>query len=168
MPVKHSRSLAQPTAAVSGAAATAAVSAADDTGAFGHFLEQVRYEGAYPTRERAEEAVRHVLAALGGQIGGAERADLAACLPGPAARLLTRARPAAQPLSGWEFVQELTARTGGSPATTRWEVGAVLHVVARGAGRELLDRVLRSLPTGYALLFGRSELVGRDDLASAA
>jgi hypothetical protein len=31
-------------------------------------LEKVRYEGAYPTRERAEQAVRLVLAGLGRQL----------------------------------------------------------------------------------------------------
>ncbi|MFE9846965.1 DUF2267 domain-containing protein [Streptomyces goshikiensis] len=44
-------------------------------------LEKVRYEGAYPTRERAEEAVRVVLAGLGRQLTGDERVDLARCLP---------------------------------------------------------------------------------------
>ncbi|MFH8873836.1 DUF2267 domain-containing protein, partial [Streptomyces griseus] len=36
-------------------------------------LEMVRYEGAYPTRERADEAVRLVLAGLGRQLTGDER-----------------------------------------------------------------------------------------------
>ncbi|MEU3908484.1 DUF2267 domain-containing protein, partial [Streptomyces goshikiensis] len=48
---------------------------------FDRMLERVRYEGAYPTRERAAEAVHHVLAALGRQLTGDERADLAQCLP---------------------------------------------------------------------------------------
>ncbi len=43
-------------------------------------LEKVRYEGAYPTRERAEEAVRLVLAGLGRQLTGDERVELAARL----------------------------------------------------------------------------------------
>ncbi|MFX4294154.1 DUF2267 domain-containing protein [Streptomyces bohaiensis] len=142
--------------------------ASDDSAAFHHFLEQVRYEGAYPTRERAEESVRRVLSALGGQLGRADRSALADCLPGPAARLLTRATAAPRSLTGWEFVQEMTERCGGSPATNRWDVGAVLHVLARGAERSVLDRVIAALPGGYALLFGRPELVGRPELASAA
>ncbi|MEV5131572.1 DUF2267 domain-containing protein, partial [Streptomyces sp. NPDC053705] len=52
-------------------------------------LEKVRYEGAYPTRERAEEAVRLILSGLGRQLTGDERVDLAACLPLEAARVLT-------------------------------------------------------------------------------
>ncbi len=121
-------------------------------------LERVRYEGAYPTRERAEESVRSVLAALGRQLVGDERVDLAARLPVEAALVFTAQVPATTPLTGWEFVKDLAHRTGGSPATTRWDVGAVLAPVAKLAGPELVDRVIDRLPSGYALLFGRAEL----------
>lgn len=40
---------------------------------FDRLLEKIRYEGAYPTRERAEEALRAVLGGLGAQITGEER-----------------------------------------------------------------------------------------------
>ncbi|WP_030419327.1 DUF2267 domain-containing protein [Streptomyces sp. SCSIO 75703] len=138
--------------------APAAVSSTPDT-SYARMLEQVRYQGAYPTRERAEEVVRAVLTALGRRLAGEVRADLAACLPAQAARVLTAPAPApgAAP-TGWGFVRDLAARTGGSPATTRWDVGSVLGVVARLAGPDVLDRVLASLPQGYALLFGRGEL----------
>ncbi|MEC4576493.1 hypothetical protein [Streptomyces virginiae] len=79
---------------------------------FDQMLERVRYEGDHPTRERAEEAVRTVLA----------------------------------------------ARAGTTPAVARWDTGAVLAVVARLAGPDLLARILRQLPGGYALLFGEAEL----------
>lgn len=121
-------------------------------------LEKVRYEGAYPTRERAEEAVRLVLAGLGRQLTGDERVDLAARLPLEAARILTQQIPDTQPLTGWGFVKDLAARSGASPATTRWDTGSVLVAVAASAGPELLTRILRQLPGGYALLFGRAEL----------
>ncbi|OBQ46730.1 hypothetical protein A4U61_14975 [Streptomyces sp. H-KF8] len=124
---------------------------------FEQMLERVRYEGAYPTRARAEEAVRAVLASLGRQLTGAERVELAARLPYEAAVILTSETPAA-PLTGWAFVEDLSGRTGGTTATTRWDTGTVLRVVARLAGEKLLDRVLAQLPTGYALLFGRAEL----------
>ncbi|MFB7739747.1 DUF2267 domain-containing protein [Streptomyces sp. NPDC056112] len=45
--------------------------------AYEHLLEKVRYEGAYPTREKAEEAVRLVLAGLGRQLTSDERVELA-------------------------------------------------------------------------------------------
>ncbi|CAM5621923.1 hypothetical protein SAVIM40S_02457 [Streptomyces avidinii] len=125
---------------------------------FDQMLERVRYEGAYPTRQRAEEAVHNVLAALGRQVTGDERVDLAQCLPVEAALILTSRIPATEQLTGWGFVKDLAARTGGTPATARWDTGAVLAVAARLAGPDLLARILHRLPDGYALLFGQAEL----------
>ncbi|MGW7368731.1 DUF2267 domain-containing protein [Streptomyces sp. NPDC054841] len=121
-------------------------------------LEKVRYEGAYPTRERAEEAIRLVLAGLGRQLTGDERVELAARLPFEAARLLTAQIPETQPMTGWAFVKDLAARAETSLATTRWDTGAVFAAVAALAGPDLLTRILRQLPSGFALLFGRAEL----------
>ncbi|MFG2701798.1 DUF2267 domain-containing protein [Streptomyces sp. NPDC048386] len=126
--------------------------------AYEQMLEKVRYEGAYSTRERAEEAVRLVLAGLGRQLTGDERAELAARLPFEAARILTTQIPDSQPLTGWAFVKDLATRTGASQATTRWDTGSVLTAVAACAGPDLITRVLHQLPAGYALLFGRAEL----------
>ncbi|MEC4575067.1 DUF2267 domain-containing protein [Streptomyces virginiae] len=125
---------------------------------FDQMLERVRYEGAHPTRERAEEAVRTVLAALGRQLTGEERVDLAQCLPVEAALTLTAQIPATEQLTGWGFVKDLAERTGTTPAVARWDTGAVLAVVTRLAGPDLLARILRRLPGGYALLFGQAEL----------
>ncbi|QES47262.1 DUF2267 domain-containing protein [Streptomyces venezuelae] len=125
---------------------------------FEQMLERVHYEGAYPTREGAEEAVRTVLAALGRQLVGDERVDLAQCLPVEAALVLTAQIPETEQLTGWGFVKDLAARNDTSPAIARWDTGAVLAVVTRLAGPDLLARILHQLPTGYALLFGRAEL----------
>ncbi|MFC8274269.1 DUF2267 domain-containing protein [Streptomyces sp. NPDC057271] len=121
-------------------------------------LEKVRYEGAYPTRGRAEEAVHLVLSGLGRQLTGDERVELAARLPVEAARMLTAQIPETEPLTGWAFVKDLAARVDASLATTRWDTGAVLAAVAYLAGPDLLTRILRQLPSGHALLFGRAEL----------
>lgn len=125
---------------------------------FEQMLERVRYEGAYPTRARAEEAVRAVLAAFGRQLTGDERVELAARLPHEAAVILTSEVPATEPFTGWGFVKDLASRTGGTAATTRWDTGTVLRIVAQLAGEELLRRILAQLPSGHALLFGRAEL----------
>ncbi|MGW6486217.1 DUF2267 domain-containing protein [Streptomyces sp. NPDC055056] len=126
--------------------------------AYEQMLERVRYEGAYATRERAEEAVRLVLAGLGRQLTGDERVDLAARLPLEAARLLTMQIPDPQQLSGWAFVKNLAARSHASLATTRWDTGSVFAAVAAHAGSDLITRILKQLPAGWALLFGRAEL----------
>ncbi|MDQ0835556.1 uncharacterized protein (DUF2267 family) [Streptomyces achromogenes] len=125
---------------------------------FEQMLERVRYEGAYPTRAQAEESARAVLAALGRQLAGDERVELAARLPHEAAVAFTSATSDAERLTGWGFVKDLASRTGATAATTRWDASTVLRVVAQLAGEELLGRVLDRLPSGYALLFGRAEL----------
>lgn len=120
--------------------------------------EQVRYEGAYPTHDRAEQAVRHVLAGLRRQLIGDERVALAARLPLEAVLELTAQVPRTEPLTGFEFVSDLAGRTGGTPATARWDAGTVFAVLRHLAGEDLVSQVLAQLPTGYALLFGRAEL----------
>ncbi|MGW1892396.1 DUF2267 domain-containing protein [Streptomyces sp. NPDC002004] len=125
---------------------------------FDQILERVRYEGAYPTRERADEAVREVLGALGRQLTGDERVELAGRLPRKAAGILAAQIPDTVRRTGWGFVKDLASRTGSTPATARWDTGAVLGVIARLAGPGLLDRIITQLPSGYALLFGRAEL----------
>ncbi|MFE3269270.1 DUF2267 domain-containing protein [Streptomyces sp. NPDC059215] len=127
---------------------------------FDQMLEKVRYEGAYPTRRQAEGVVRRVLEALGRQLTGVERVELAARLPreAAAAALIASQIPATRPLTGWGFVKDLSERTGGTPATVRWDTGAVLGVVARIAGDDLVTCIIRQLPDRYALLFGRAQL----------
>ncbi|MFE1440568.1 DUF2267 domain-containing protein [Streptomyces sp. NPDC058739] len=126
--------------------------------AYEQMLEKVRYDGAYPTREKADQAVRLVLSGLGRQLTGDERVDLAARLPLEAARLLTAQIPDPRPLTGWAFVKDLAARADASLATTRWDTGSVFGAVAACAGPDLITRILHQLPSGYALLFGRAEL----------
>jgi uncharacterized protein (DUF2267 family) len=123
-----------------------------------HMLERVRYDGVHPTRERAEAAVRTVLEALGRQLVGDERVALAACLPVEAALIFTGQVPDVRPLDGGAFVRDLVIRTGGTPATTRWDICTVFAVVAHLAGHDLTTRVITHLPIGYAPLFGRAEL----------
>lgn len=55
-------------------------------------------------------------------------------------------------------MKDLAPHIGGSPATTRWDTGTVLRIVAQLAGEDLISRVLAQLPSGHALLFGRAEL----------
>ncbi|MET9411771.1 DUF2267 domain-containing protein [Streptomyces sp. NPDC002935] len=121
-------------------------------------LEKVRYEGAYPTRRHAEGVVSRVLEGLGRQLAGNERVELAARLPQEAATILASQTPTKRPLTGWGFVKDLAERTGGSLATTRWDAGSVLGVVAHLAGDNLTARIIGQLPDGYALLFGRAQL----------
>jgi uncharacterized protein (DUF2267 family) len=87
-----------------------------------------------------------VLRALGRQLTGDERVDLAACLPAEAALAFTSQIPDPQPLTGWGFVKDLATRTGTTPAVARWDTGAVLAVICHLVGTALLDRILNQLP----------------------
>ncbi|MGW1068966.1 DUF2267 domain-containing protein [Streptomyces aureus] len=125
---------------------------------FDQMLEKVRYEGVYRTHRQARDVVRRVLESLGRQLTGDERVELAACLPQEAAGYLASQIPTGRPLTGWGFVKDLAERSGGTLATTRWDTGSVLGVVARLAGEDLTARIIGQLPDGYALLFGQAQL----------
>ncbi|KUL50205.1 MULTISPECIES: DUF2267 domain-containing protein [unclassified Streptomyces] len=122
-------------------------------------IEAVRRTGQYPTAEEAERVAGVVLSALGGQVTGEERVDLARRLPPEAARLIADQVPEVRPHTAPEFVESVARRLeGATPATARWDVSSVLAVLSDAAGDELVDRLLGLLPSGYALLFGRAEL----------
>ncbi|MDO0927543.1 DUF2267 domain-containing protein [Streptomyces sp. TG1A-8] len=122
--------------------------------------EAVREAGQYTTRAEAEWVTRIVLSALGGHVTGDERVALVQALPREAGRVIASQIPATQPLTAREFVESVAARIEGSTAATaRWDVSSVLSVLADQVGEPLTTRVLTQLPSGYALLFGRADLV---------
>ncbi|MER7174318.1 DUF2267 domain-containing protein [Streptomyces mesophilus] len=123
-------------------------------------IDAVRETGQYTTTAQAERVTRIVLSALGGQVTGEERVDLARQLPEEAARVLVAQIPATRQRTAAEFVDGVAARIeGATPATARWDVSSVLSAVADEVDDELVGRLLAHLPPGYALLFGRAELV---------
>ena len=122
--------------------------------------EAVQDAGQYVTTTEADHVLRVVLSALGDHVTGEERVDLARALPEEAARIIASRIPINRPLSAPEFVDTVAARIeGATPATARWHVSSVLSVLPELVGDELVDRVLAQLPSGYALLFGKAELV---------
>ncbi|MFJ2152280.1 DUF2267 domain-containing protein [Streptomyces microflavus] len=125
---------------------------------YDRLLEKIRYEGAYPTRERAEEVLRAVMGGLGRQVTGEERVAFAAALPREAALMFTAEAPGIEPSPAARFVDDLAARTGGTAATARWDAGTVLVAVSALMDPALVAGVIEALPTGYALLFGRAQL----------
>jgi uncharacterized protein (DUF2267 family) len=132
--------------------------AADDNG-WPQLIEAVRESGLYPTRSKAEQVTRTVLAALGTHVTGDERVDLARALPGEAARLIASQIPVTHRLTAAEFVDSVASRTpGATSATARWDVSSVLGALPPLIGDDLVSRVLAQLPPGYALLFGRADL----------
>ncbi|MGP4001779.1 DUF2267 domain-containing protein [Streptomyces sp. 8N706] len=125
------------------------------------FLEQVQERGEYPTRQEADRAARVVLALLGAHLVGSVRAELAARLPETCALVLLNPLPAAEPLGPDRFVRATAAWIeGATEQTAKWDVSAVLSVVADAADEELMGRVLLQLPPGYDLLFGHPQTNG--------
>ncbi|MFG2286289.1 DUF2267 domain-containing protein [Streptomyces sp. NPDC048595] len=124
------------------------------------FLAQVRERGEYASAQEAERAARVVLALLGAHLVGTERAELAACLPETFELILLNPLPAVEPLDPERFVRATAAWIeGANEETAKWDVGAVLSVVADAAGDDLMRRVLLQLPPDYDLLFGRPRRV---------
>ncbi|MGP4051570.1 DUF2267 domain-containing protein [Streptomyces sp. 2A115] len=133
---------------------------AQGTANWSQLVEAVRESGQYTTEAEAERVTRIVLSALGGHVVGDERVELARRLPEEAARVVASQVPATRRLTAAEFVDNVAARIeGATPATARWDVSSVLSVVASMVDNDLVVRVLRQLPRGYALLFGRAELL---------
>ncbi|MCX5558010.1 DUF2267 domain-containing protein [Streptomyces sp. NBC_00038] len=122
-------------------------------------IDAVRESGQYPTRAEAERITRTVLSGLGGHVVGDERAALARRLPTEASELIASQIPVTRHLTAVEFVDAIASRIqGATPATARWDVSSVLSVLPRAVGDDLVDCILKQLPSGYALLFGRAEL----------
>ncbi|GGX65058.1 DUF2267 domain-containing protein [Streptomyces minutiscleroticus] len=121
-------------------------------------IAAVRLEGQYTSAAEAGRVTRAVLSALGAQVIGDERVDLAHRLPREAARALASQVPATRRVTAAEFVDDLASREDIPPATARWHAGSVLTAVASLLEDDLITRVLATLPSGYALLFGRAEL----------
>ncbi|MFC4494629.1 DUF2267 domain-containing protein [Streptomyces ovatisporus] len=123
-------------------------------------VSRVGEHGRYESDAEARRKVRIVLSELGGHLAPDVRAELAQRLPAPAAEALTYQMPATRELTGSQFVESVSGRIEGStPATARWDVSSVLCVLAEVCGDQLTDRILAALPPGYALLFGRGELM---------
>ncbi|QGV81438.1 DUF2267 domain-containing protein [Streptomyces ficellus] len=128
------------------------------------FLAAVRERGEYPSQREADRAARVVLALLGAHLVGNERAELAARLPETCALVLLNPLPAAEPLGPERFVRATAAWIeGATEETAKWDIGAVLSVVADRADDALMRRVLLQLPPGYDLLFGRPGMADAQD-----
>ncbi|MFI6933387.1 DUF2267 domain-containing protein [Streptomyces sp. NPDC050287] len=133
---------------------------AQDRPSWTDLVDAVREAGQYPTAAEAERVIRIVMSALGGHVIGDERVDLAHALPEEAARVVASQIPATRPLTAAEFVDSIADRIqGATPATARWDVSSVLSVLPPLLGDDLVDRILAQLPPGYALLFGRPQLM---------
>ncbi|MGE7438718.1 DUF2267 domain-containing protein [Kitasatospora sp. NPDC001175] len=123
-----------------------------------HLLKQVRTAGRYITDQEAERALDAVLTALGSQLTGDERCELAAVLPDRSRATFTAQVPLPEPATAPAFVEAVACTLNTSLTNARWDVSSVLAALTTLAGDQLTDRLLAHLPRGYALLFGRADL----------
>lgn len=130
-----------------------------DAPLYGDLLEAVRISGRYLTTAEAERTTASVLSAFTGQLTGDVRVAFLRSLPLEAEDSVLRGIRNEPRRTARAFVDSVAARTeGATHATARWDISTVLTAVATRMGDELVRRVLRALPPGYALLFGRAEL----------
>ncbi|MEU9131908.1 DUF2267 domain-containing protein [Kitasatospora sp. NPDC048540] len=122
-------------------------------------LEQVRTLGRYTCDEEAERVLHAVLAVLGSQLTGEEPCDLAAALPERARAVFASQIPLPEPVAAPAFVEAVAHTLNTSLTSARWDTSSVLAALADLAGDRLTDRLLTRLPRGYALLFGRADLI---------
>ncbi|WP_346777226.1 DUF2267 domain-containing protein [Streptomyces sp. HNM0575] len=123
-------------------------------------MARVREYGRYATDAETKQVVRVVLSSLGGHLPEGVREQVAARLPATAAETLRYQLPATKPLTAPEFVDAVANRLDGATnGTARWDASSVLSVLGEVCGDELTDRMITELPQGYALLFGRAELM---------
>ncbi|MBP0450673.1 DUF2267 domain-containing protein [Kitasatospora sp. RG8] len=122
-------------------------------------LQQVRTLGRYNCDEEAERVLHAVLAVLGSQLTGEERCDLAAVLPERARAVFASQIPLPEPVAAPAFTEAVAHALNTSLSRARWDTSSVLAALAGLGGDRLTDRLLADLPRGYALLFGRADLI---------
>ena len=122
------------------------------------FLAKVQERGEYAHRSEAERAVESVLQLIGERLPGAECRHLASQLPAELKPLLLRAQVPAQTMGAEQFVDRLSALTGASRESAKWDASAVLTTLAEAITGGQLNQVLSELPSGYAVYFGKPEL----------
>ncbi|MFJ1707396.1 DUF2267 domain-containing protein [Kitasatospora sp. NPDC088346] len=121
-------------------------------------LQQVRTLGRYTDDEEAERVLHAVLAALGSQLTGEERCDLAAALPERARATFALQAQLPETVAAPAFVEAVARTLKTSLTAARWDASSVLAALTNLVGDRLTDRLLAHLPRGYALLFGRADL----------
>ena len=125
-----------------------------------HLIARVRRAGQYPTTAEAEKITRTTLTALAPHLPAPARTALTRTLPPEAATLLTNRTTSHPPSPAAEFVTQVATRLDNTTQDkARWHVSSVLTTLSHLAGPTLTDHIITQLPQGYALLFGRPELL---------
>ncbi|MFR9721852.1 DUF2267 domain-containing protein [Streptomyces sp. MS19] len=127
---------------------------------YGDFLSSVRASGDYPDEEAAT-AVDAVVRTLGERLPQPSSQHLADQLPQPVAGLLEDAADASDEGRPWgveEFIQQVALHTGEDRDTAETDTRNVFSAISERVSGGEMNKLLSQLPSGYAELFGYSEL----------
>ncbi|MDT0346370.1 DUF2267 domain-containing protein [Streptomyces litchfieldiae] len=124
---------------------------------YGSFLSTVRDRGEYPGDE-AERAVEAVLTTLGERLPSHSAEHLADQLPTPLAQILENADGAGRSWGVEEFITHVAQRADEDEETAETDTRVVFSVISEQVTGGEMNKLLSQLPTGYAELFGYSEL----------
>jgi uncharacterized protein (DUF2267 family) len=125
---------------------------------YGEFLSTVRERGEYPADE-AKRAVEAVLTALGERLPQQSAQHLADQLPTPLDEVVENAPDG--PGRSWgvdEFVSHVAAYVGEDEDAAEDHTRVVFSVLASQIAGGEMNKLISQLPTGYAELFGYSDL----------
>lgn len=119
--------------------------------------DAVREVGQYGSAAEAESVTHTVLVALAAHVPLGERDTVTAVLPSEVAKAVPVQPLVARSLTAREFVDSIATHMDIPPARARWHVTSVLMALSHHSVAAT-TRLIKCLPAGYALLFGRAEL----------
>ncbi|WP_052850482.1 DUF2267 domain-containing protein [Streptomyces avicenniae] len=124
---------------------------------YGEFLSRVRASGDYPDEEAAT-AVDAVVRTLGERLPQRASQHLADQLPQPVAGILEDASDIGRPWGVEEFLTQVALHTGEDRDTAETDTRNVFSAISERVSGGEMNKLLSQLPSGYAELFGYSEL----------
>ncbi|MDT0308858.1 DUF2267 domain-containing protein [Streptomyces sp. DSM 44917] len=125
--------------------------------AYDTFLATVRDRGEYAADE-AERIVEAVFATLSDRLPPASAEHLADQLPTPLADILESADDTGRSWGVQEFINQVADRADEDLETAETDTRVVFSVISETVAGGEMNKLLSQLPSGYADLFGYSEL----------
>ncbi|MGK5532981.1 DUF2267 domain-containing protein [Streptomyces sp. URMC 129] len=124
---------------------------------YGTFLSNVRERGEYAADE-AEQIVQAVFETLSERLPAGSAEHLADQLPTPLANILENADESGRSWGVQEFISNVAQKADEDEETAEMDTRIVFSVISEQVTGGEMNKLLSQLPSGYAELFGYSEL----------
>lgn len=124
---------------------------------YGTFLSSVRERGEYAADE-AGQIVEAVFSTLSERLPATSAEHLADQLPTPLADILENADEAGRSWGVQEFIHQVADKADEDEETAEMDTRIVFSVISEQVTGGEMNKLLSQLPSGYAELFGYSEL----------